>query len=71
MKKILVVATVVKTHIMQFHIPVFKMLKEKGWNITVAAKNDYETDTDCNKMDFCVWKVIPTTHRTGACYYKG
>lgn len=48
MKKILVVATVVKTHIMQFHIPVFKMLKEKGWNITVAAKNDYETDTDCN-----------------------
>lgn len=52
MKKILVVATVVKTHIMQFHIPVFKMLKEKGWNITVAAKNDYENAADCN-IPYC------------------
>ena len=30
-KKVLFVATVVKTHIVQFHIPYLKMLKEMGW----------------------------------------
>lgn len=46
-KKILFVATVVKTHIMQFHIPYLKMLKEMGWETAVAAKNDYENPDDC------------------------
>ena len=46
-KKILFVATVVKTHIMQFHIPYLKMLKELGWETAVAAKNDYENPDDC------------------------
>lgn len=46
-KKILFVATVVKTHIMQFHIPYLKMLKELGWETAVAAKNDYENPQDC------------------------
>ena len=45
-KKILFVATVVKTHIMQFHIPYLKMLKELGWETAVAAKNDYENPDD-------------------------
>ena len=31
MKKVLFVATVVKTHIMEFHIPYLKMFKEMGW----------------------------------------
>lgn len=31
MKRALYVATVVKTHIMEFHIPYLKMLKEMGW----------------------------------------
>ena len=30
MKKVLFVATVVKTHIMEFHIPYLKMFKENG-----------------------------------------
>lgn len=47
MKKILYVATVVKTHIMEFHIPYLKMLKEMGWETAVAAKNDYENAEDC------------------------
>lgn len=47
MKKVLFVATVVKTHIMEFHIPYLKMFKEMGWETAVAAKNDYENPADC------------------------
>lgn len=52
MKKILYVATVVKTHIMEFHIPYLKMLKEMGFETAVAAKNDYENPADCN-IPYC------------------
>lgn len=47
MKKVLFVATVVKTHIMEFHIPYLKMFKEEGWETAVAARNDYENPADC------------------------
>ena len=47
MKKVLFVATVVKTHIMEFHIPYLKMFKEMGWETAVASKNDYENPDDC------------------------
>ena len=47
MKKVLFVATVVKTHIMEFHIPYLKMFKEMGWETAVAARNDYENPNDC------------------------
>ena len=43
----LFVATVVKTHIVQFHIPYLKMLHDAGWETAVAAKNDYEDSKDC------------------------
>ena len=46
-KKVLFVATVVKTHIMQFHIPYLKMFQEMGWETAVASKNDYENPADC------------------------
>lgn len=46
-KKVLFVATVVKTHIMEFHIPYLKMFQEMGWETAVAAKNDYEDPKDC------------------------
>ena len=52
MKKVLFVATVVKTHIMEFHVPYLKMFKEMGWETAVAARNDYENPTDC-KIPFC------------------
>lgn len=51
-KKVLFTATVVKTHIMEFHIPYLKMLKEMGLETVVAAKNDYETPADC-VIPFC------------------
>ncbi len=47
MPKVLYVATVVKTHIMEFHIPYLKMLKEMGWETAVAARNDYDDPADC------------------------
>jgi len=46
-KKVLFVATVVKTHIMQFHIPYLKMFKDMGWETAVASRNDYEDPADC------------------------
>lgn len=52
MPKILYVATVVKTHIMEFHIPYLKMLKEMGWETAVAARNDYENPSDCS-IPYC------------------
>jgi hypothetical protein len=50
MKKVLFVATVVKTHIMEFHVPYLKMLKELGWETSVAARNDYENPADCSTL---------------------
>ena len=47
MKKVLYVATVVKTHIMEFHIPYLKMFKDMGWETAVAARNDYDNPKDC------------------------
>ena len=47
MGKVLFVATVVKTHIMQFHIPYLKMFKEMGWETAVAARNDYDDTNKC------------------------
>lgn len=51
-KKVLFVATVVKTHIMEFHIPYLKMFQNMGWETAVAAKNDYEDPKDC-VIPFC------------------
>ena len=50
--KVLYVATVVKTHIMTFHIPYLKMLKEMGWETAVAARNDYDDPDDCS-IPYC------------------
>lgn len=38
-KKIILVATM-QSHICQFHLPVMKLLKENGWEIHVAARNN-------------------------------
>lgn len=46
-KKVLFVATVVKTHIMQFHLPYLKLFQDMGWETAVASRNDYENPSDC------------------------
>lgn len=40
-KKMLFTATVVKTHINVFHLPYLKWFKEQGYEVHVAAKNDF------------------------------
>ena len=50
--KVLYVATVVKKHIMQFHIPFLEMCKKAGWETAVAARNDYAQAEDC-VIPFC------------------
>ena len=47
MKKVLFVATVVKTHIMEFHIPYLRMFQQAGWATAVAARNDFDDPGDC------------------------
>lgn len=51
-KKVIFVATVVKHHIMVFHIPYLEWFKKNGYEVHVAAKNDYENKEDC-KIPFC------------------
>lgn len=59
MKKVLFVATVVKTHMMQFHLPYLKMFHDMGWETAVAAKNDYENPADCQIPDCDTYFDIP------------
>ena len=52
MKKVLFTATVVKTHIMEFHIPYLRMFQQAGWATAVAARNDFDDPGDC-VIPFC------------------
>lgn len=47
MKKVLFVATVVRLHINMFHKPYLKWFHDQGWQVDVAANNDYEDPKDC------------------------
>ncbi len=51
-KKVLFVATVVKTHMMQFHLPYLKLFQDMGWETAVASRNDYENPEDC-RIPYC------------------
>ena len=66
-KKVLFVATVVKTHIMQFHIPYLKMFKEMGYETVVAARNDYENPEDC-RIPYCDHYIDVPFERNPFCY---
>jgi glycosyltransferase EpsD len=52
LKKVLFVATVVKNHIMVFHLPYLKWFKENGYEVHVCAKNDYDIEEESN-IPFC------------------
>ena len=47
--------------------PFAEVMKEMNKAKCDSAKKQ----KDCEKMDFCIWKVNSTTHSAGACYYKG
>ncbi|CUQ11597.1 D-inositol-3-phosphate glycosyltransferase [Turicibacter sanguinis] len=46
-KKVLFVATVVKTHINTFHLPYLEWFRSEGYETHVAAKNDFKNDELC------------------------
>ena len=39
-KKVLLVANVVKEHVLKFHVPTIARLKEQGWTVDVAASGE-------------------------------
>jgi len=45
--RVLFTATVVKSHINTFHLPYLKMFKDEGWETAVAARNDFESPSEC------------------------
>ena len=47
MKKVLFVATVVRLHINMFHKPFIKWFHDQGWQVDVAANNDYVNKNEC------------------------
>ena len=47
MKKVLFVATVVRLHINMFHKPFIRWFHEQGWQVDVAANNDYDDPAEC------------------------
>lgn len=47
MKKVLFVATVVRLHINMFHKPFIKWFHDQGWQVDVAANNDYDDPDEC------------------------
>lgn len=47
MKKVLFVATVVRLHINMFHKPFIRWFHDQGWQVDVAANNDYENREEC------------------------
>lgn len=47
MRKVLFVATVVRLHINMFHKPFIQWFHEQGWQVDVAANNDYEDKSEC------------------------
>lgn len=59
MKKVLFVATLVKNHIAEFHLPYLKLFKDMGWETAVAAKNDYENPADCVIPNCDVFYNVP------------
>ena len=58
MKKVLFVATVAKTHICVFHLRFLKMFKDWGYEVHVAARNDF-VDAPCVIPHCDVFHDIP------------
>ena len=51
-KRILYIATIAKKHICQFHIPYLKWFQEQGYEVHVAASDDFE-DGDRKSIPHC------------------
>lgn len=56
--RILLVANVAKEHVIKFHIPTIKMMREQGWNIDVACSGNEEISY-CNHQFVLSYKRSP------------
>ena len=69
MKKVLFVATVVKTHILEFHVPFLQMFHEEGWQVDVAARNDgFDTIPFCDNYYDIKFERNPFSPRNAKAY---
>ena len=59
-KKLLLVANVVKEHVLKFHVPTIKALKAQGWTVDVAASGEEDVPY-CDHQIRGVWKRSPFT----------
>ena len=59
-RKILLVANVAKEHVLKFHIPTIKALKEEGWYVDVACSGD-EKIPYCDNQYHMSYKRSPFT----------
>ena len=59
-KKLLLVANVVKEHVLKFHVPTIRALKAQGWTVDVAASGE-EDVPNCDHQIRGVWKRSPFT----------
>ena len=62
-KKVLLVANVVKEHVLKFHVPTIRYLKEQGWTVDVAASGEEDVPY-CDRQFRGVWKRSPFTPDT-------
>lgn len=61
--KILLVANVAKEHVLKFHVPTIKMLRENGWYVDVACAGE-EMIPYCNQQFQMSYKRTPFTLKT-------
>lgn len=59
-KKLLLVANVVKEHVLKFHVPTIRALKARGWTVDVAASGEEDVPC-CDHQIRGVWKRSPFT----------
>lgn len=59
-RKLLLVANVVKEHVLKFHVPTIKYLKEQGWTVDVAASGEEDVPY-CDRQIRGEWKRSPFT----------
>lgn len=73
-KKVLFVATVLKTHIFAFHLPYIKLLHDEGYEVHVAAKNDFDTPNIvipfCDKYYDIDFNRSPVSLKNLSAYFK-
>lgn len=62
-KKILFVANVAKRHILQFHVPMIKLLKENGWTVDVACSEN-DSVPFCDNRFVMEYKRSPISLKT-------